>query len=78
MGYKMLAWVGIILTVALGVTVIAYQWLAPEFGSNLFPLMGAALLVAIIGVAGHRRDLQDRKIPLTNTMWLAGFKALFT
>ena len=57
MGYKMLAWVGIILTVALGVTVIACQWLAPEFGSNLFLFMGAALLAAIIGVAGHRRDL---------------------
>lgn len=57
MGYKLLAWVGIILTVALGVTVIACQWVAPEFGSNLFPFMGVALLAAIIGVAGYRRGL---------------------
>lgn len=57
MGYKKLAWAGIILTVALGVTVIACQWVAPEFGSNLFPFMSAALLAALIGVAGHRRGL---------------------
>ncbi|NWO08691.1 MAG: hypothetical protein HLX50_24200 [Alteromonadaceae bacterium] len=55
MGYKVLGWVGITLTLLLGVSIIICVWVAPDIVSTLSPFLAATVVAAVIGVFGYRK-----------------------